>query len=113
MISRTVRRADLLRYAAASGDDNPIHQDPAAARAAGLPDVVAHGMFVLGLAMRAVAEWTGDTVTDYRARFVRPVVVPAEGTVIDISGRRDDDEISVTVRCHDEVVTTVTVLVRP
>jgi len=76
----TVTRADLVAYADASGDQNPIHQDDAAAVAAGLPGVIAHGMYTMGLAARAVSEWAGgDVVTDYTVRFAKPVVVPAEG----------------------------------
>lgn len=75
-----VTRADLVAYADASGDQNPIHQDEAAALAAGLPGVIAHGMYTMGLAARAVTEWAGgDVITDYTARFAKPVVVPADG----------------------------------
>ena len=55
----TITRADLVRYAAASGDHNPIHQDEDVARSVGLPGVIAHGMYTLALVGRAVAEWTG------------------------------------------------------
>lgn len=77
----TITRGDLLAYAKASGDHNPIHQDDAAAKAAGLPGVIAHGMYTMGLTARAVAEWAGDdaAITDVTARFARPVHVPAEG----------------------------------
>ncbi|MEV0645093.1 MaoC/PaaZ C-terminal domain-containing protein [Phytomonospora sp. NPDC050363] len=77
----TVTRADLVAYADASGDQNPIHQDDAAAQAAGLPGVIAHGMFTMGLAARAVTEWAGDAeaITDYTVRFAKPIVVPADG----------------------------------
>ena len=55
----TVTRADLVAYADASGDQNPIHQDEEVARSVGLPGVIAHGMYTLALVGRAVAEWTG------------------------------------------------------
>lgn len=76
-------RADLAAYAAASGDPNPIHLDEAAARAAGLPGVVAHGMLTLALAGRVVTAWAGSdfALTALRTRFPRPVVVPADGAV--------------------------------
>ena len=54
-----VTRADLVGYAEASGDHNPIHVDEEVALAVGLPGVIAHGMYTLGLAARAVAGWTG------------------------------------------------------
>jgi acyl dehydratase len=76
----TVTRADLVAYAEASGDHNPIHQDDEVARAVGLPGVIAHGMYTLALVGRAVAEWTGGAeVVDLGAKFTSPVVVPAEG----------------------------------
>lgn len=76
----TVTRADLVRYAAASGDQNPIHQDESVARSVGLPGVIAHGMLTMGLVARAVAEWTGGAeVVELGCRFTNPVVVPGEG----------------------------------
>jgi acyl dehydratase len=84
-----VTRADLVRYAGASGDFNPIHWNQRVATSVGLPDVIAHGMFTMALAGRAVTGWTGDpgALVEYQVRFGRPVVVP------------DDDEgAEVTVR---------------
>ena len=76
-----VTRADLVRYAGASGDLNPIHWSERTAREVGLPDVIAHGMLTLALAVRLVTEWVGDpaAVTGCAARFTRPVVVPDDG----------------------------------
>lgn len=75
-----ITRADLVAYAGASGDQNPIHQDEEVARSVGLPGVIAHGMYTLALVGRAVAEWTGGAeVVDLGAKFTSPVVVPAEG----------------------------------
>ncbi|MCW2736638.1 MaoC/PaaZ C-terminal domain-containing protein [Nocardioides sp.] len=76
----TVTRADLVAYAEASGDHNPIHQDEEVALSVGLPGVIAHGMYTLALVGTAVAEWTGGAeVVDLGAKFTSPVVVPAEG----------------------------------
>ena len=75
-----VRRADLAAYAVASGDHNPIHQDEGIATAVGLPGVIAHGMYTMALAARAVATWTDDAeVVELGCKFTAPVVVPAEG----------------------------------
>jgi acyl dehydratase len=73
-------RADLLAYADASGDANPIHRSDEAARAVGLPGVLAHGMLTLGLACSAVADWAGssDAVVEFGGRFVKPVLVDAD-----------------------------------
>jgi acyl dehydratase len=84
-----VTRADLVRYAGASGDFNPIHWSERTARAVGLPGVIAHGMFTMALAGRAVTEWAGapDAVIDFGVRFTRPVPVPDDdtGTELEVS----------------------------
>jgi len=90
-----ITRADLVAYAHASGDHNPIHQDESVALAVGLPGVIAHGMYTLALVGRAVGEWTGDAeVLELGAKFVAPIVVPAEGaarvTVAGTVGERND-----------------------
>jgi acyl dehydratase len=85
-----VTRRDLVRYAGASGDFNPIHWNERTARAVGLPDVIAHGMFTMALAGRFVTEWAGDpaAVTEYGVRFSSPVVVPDDdkGALVEVSG---------------------------
>ncbi|WP_107770896.1 MaoC/PaaZ C-terminal domain-containing protein [Nocardioides sediminis] len=75
-----ITRADLVAYAEAAGDPNPIHQDEEVARSVGLPGVIAHGMYTLGLVGRAVEEWTGGAeVVELGCKFTQPVVVPADG----------------------------------
>jgi acyl dehydratase len=73
-----VTRADLVRYTGASGDRNPIHWSDRIARSVGLPGVIAHGMYTLALAARAVDSWAGapGRVRELGAKFTRPVVVP-------------------------------------
>ena len=80
--SYPVTRADLVRYAGASGDFNVIHWNERVATEVGLPGVIAHGMLTAGLAARAVTTWTGDpaALVEYQVRFSRPVVVPDDGT---------------------------------
>lgn len=112
--SFSVRRADLVRYAAASGDANPIHLDDEVARSAGLPGVVAHGMLTMALAGRALTSWAGgvDTIIDYGVRFTRPVVVPDDdiGATVDVSGVVTDKPgdgsalISLTATCEGQPV---------
>jgi acyl dehydratase len=84
-----VRRADLVRYAGASGDFNVIHWNERIARSVGLPDVIAHGMFTMALAARAVTDWVGDpgAVLEYGTRFTRPVPVPDDdtGALVDVA----------------------------
>ncbi|MFE2752956.1 MaoC family dehydratase [Actinosynnema sp. NPDC059335] len=80
-LSLRITRADLVRYAGASGDFNPIHWNERFATEVGLPGVIAHGMLTMGLAARIVTDWTGDpgAVVEYGVRFGRPVPVPDDG----------------------------------
>jgi acyl dehydratase len=81
-----VTRADLVRYAGASGDFNPIHWSDRFATKVGLPGVIAHGMFTMALVGRAVTTWAGssDAVVDLGVRFTRPVVVPDDDSGTEI-----------------------------
>jgi acyl dehydratase len=87
-----VRRDDLARYADASGDQNPIHQDDEVARSVGLPGVIAHGMFTMTLAARAVEAWSdGAEVVELGCKFTKPVVVPADdGVEVQVAGKVKD-----------------------
>lgn len=107
-ITYALTRADLVAYAEASGDPNPIHQDEDVARSVGLPGVIAHGMLTLGLAGRAVASWTeGAEVIELGCKFTNPVVVPASGSVeVVVSGsvKKVEDglvTIALDVTCND------------
>ena len=98
----TLTRADLVRYAGASGDLNPIHWSERTATGVGLPDVIAQGMLTMALGARLLTGWCGDpgSVTDYAVRFSRPVVVPDDdrGTDLEVSGtvkKLHDDGVEV------------------
>lgn len=84
-------REDLVRYAGASGDFNPIHWSDRAASALGLDGVIAHGMLTMGCALRVVTDWVGDParVVSYAVRFARPVPVPDDeaGAQVAVTGR--------------------------
>jgi acyl dehydratase len=86
-----VTRADLVRYAGASGDFNPIHWNERVATAVGLPGVIAHGMFTMALASRVVTDWAGDAgaLVEYQVRFGRPVPVPDDdaGAEVAVAGK--------------------------
>jgi acyl dehydratase len=75
-----VNRALLKRYADASGDHNPIHQDEAFAKSVGLPDVIAHGMLTMALVGKYVSEIAGGSanVLELGGRFTKPLIVPAD-----------------------------------
>jgi len=98
-----VTRADLVKYAGASGDFNIIHWNERTAKKVGLPDVIAHGMFTMAEAGRVVTDWAGDpgAVLEYGVRFSAPVPVPDDdtGTTLEVGGRveekLDDRRVSV------------------
>jgi acyl dehydratase len=108
----TFTRADLIRYAGASGDFNIIHWNERVAREVGLPSVIAHGMLTMGTVIRVVTDWLGDPgkVIEYSARFTRPIPVPDtdEGTSIKVSAKitelLENDQAVITISAiHNEV----------
>ncbi|MCU6479225.1 MaoC family dehydratase [Arthrobacter sp. A2-55] len=90
--SLEITRADLVKYAGASGDFNPIHWNERFAREVELPGVIAHGMFTMGAAVQLVTDWAGDpsAVVSYGTRFTKPVPVAdldgAPGAVVEVTG---------------------------
>ena len=99
-------RAMLKAYADASGDQNPIHQNEEFALSVGLPNVIAHGMLTMALVGKYVTDWAGGAaaVKDFSARFIKPVIVPADqkvdltvtATVSEIDGERISITLSAT-----------------
>ena len=107
-VARVVTREDVQRYAEASGDQNPLHQDEEVARAAGFPGIVAHGMFTMGTLASAIVGWAGDDEALVRMRVqfrspvfigetivcggtVRSVDVPARTAILDVWVRVERD----------------------
>jgi acyl dehydratase len=85
-------RTDLVKYAGASGDFNPMHHDEVAAQAAGQPSVFGHGMFSMGLLGSALTDYVGvGNVTRYQVRFARQTW-PDEvlSSRIVITGKREE-----------------------
>jgi acyl dehydratase len=108
-----VTRADLVRYAGASGDFNPIHWSDRIATAVGLPGVIAHGMYTMALAARALDSWAGGSgqVRELGCKFTKPVVVPDddEGVEVQVAGTvknltEDGVHIALEVTCGGERV---------
>ncbi|MDT4981775.1 MAG: hypothetical protein QOG07_3654 [Pseudonocardiales bacterium] len=104
-----IARGDLVRYAGASLDFNPLHWNEHFAKSVGLPDVIAHGMFTMASAIRVVTDWAGDpgAVVEYSVRFTRPVVVPdPDGATLHVAGSvravRDDGLVEVDLTCTVE-----------
>ncbi len=96
-------RAMLKAYADASGDQNPIHQNEEFALSVGLPNVISHGMLTMALVGKYVTDWAGGSaaVKEYSARFIKPVIVPADQkvdlTVSATVSEIDGDSISITL----------------
>ncbi len=108
-----VTRADLVRYAGASGDRNPIHWSDRVATSVGLPGVIAHGMFTMALAARALDTWAGapGRVLELGCKFTKPVVVPDDdtGVTVRVGGTVKDVtdagvHIALEVTCGEEKV---------
>src|SRR5947199_10771133 len=94
-IQHTLTRTDLVMYAGASGDFNPMHHDEVAAQAAGLPSVFGHGMFTAGLLATAVTNYVGiGNLASYRVRFTKQTW-PGEtlSTTVSVSEKRPNNEI--------------------
>jgi acyl dehydratase len=85
----------LKRYADASGDQNPIHQNEEFAVSVGLPNVIAHGMLTMALVGKYVSDFAGGSakVVEFGARFTKPVIVPA-GQKVDLTVTATVAEIS-------------------
>ena len=103
-----INRQLLIAYADASGDQNPIHQDEAFAKSVGLPDVIAHGMLTMALAGKYLSAIAGsEKVISFSAKFIKPVVVPANTDVnLTISGKvveivEGQAKIELTVICNE------------
>ena len=77
-----INRKKLVVYAEASGDRNPIHLNEEIAKSVGLENVIAHGMYTMGLAGQYVSTIVGSAnVKEFSARFTKSVVVPADTDV--------------------------------
>jgi acyl dehydratase len=85
LVKPPIQQIQLTRYAGASGDFNPIHQDEAFARAAGMGGVFAHGMLSMGFVAQSVTDWAG--VGTVRALGVRFAALVRLGDVITCRGR--------------------------
>jgi acyl dehydratase len=101
-----INRAALVAYANASGDHNPIHQNEEFAKSVGLENVIAHGMYTMGLVGQYLSSIAGvsSKVREFAARFTKPVVVPenvnveliVSATVVEIDNGLAKLEISAT-----------------
>lgn len=92
--THTLTRTDLVRYAGASGDYNPMHHDEIQATAAGQPSVFGHGMFSMGILGSAIEDFVGvANLTRYQVRFARQTW-PGEqlSTRVRVQAKRTDGD---------------------
>src|SRR5437870_10564837 len=75
VVVEDLKRTQIVQYAGASGDYNPLHSDEKfATEAAGYPGVFAHGMLTMGMTGRLLTDWVGDgRLTKYGVRFSKQV----------------------------------------
>lgn len=98
VLSHVLTRTDLVAYAGASGDFNPMHHDEVKAKAAGQPSVFGHGMFSMGLLGSAISDYVGvGNVRRFQVRFAKQTW-PDEDlrTSVVVTGKR--------VEGHDHLV---------
>ena len=94
VVSHVLTRTDLVMYAGASGDFNPMHHDEVKAKEAGLPSVFGHGMFSMGLLGRAITDYVGiGNMRNFKVRFTKQTW-PGETLTskITVTGKRKEDE---------------------
>ena len=93
VVSHVLTRTDLVMYAGASGDFNPMHHDEVKAKEAGLPSVFGHGMFSAGFLARAITDYVGvGNVRRYKVRFAKQTW-PGETftTKVAVTGKRKEN----------------------
>jgi acyl dehydratase len=98
----TLTRTDLVIYAGASGDFNPMHHDEVQATQAGMPSVFGHGMFSAGFLATALTDYVGiGNLRRYSVRFSKQTWPGDElATRITVAEKRkDDDENLVDLEC--------------
>lgn len=113
LLQYRVKRADLIKYAGASLDFNPIHYSDRIAASVGLPGVIAHGMHTMGAVARVVTDHlpAGAFVSSYSTKFTNPVVVPDDdqGALVSVSATvsaKETDSMFFTIEttCGEEKV---------
>jgi hypothetical protein len=92
--SSPITRTDLVRYAGASGDFNPLHHDNTFVKAIGMKRVIAHGMLIMGIAGQAVTAWLDNrNLRKFNVRFAG-ITEPADFD--DLEKTKDRATITVT-----------------
>jgi acyl dehydratase len=106
--SRVLNRTDLVMYAGASGDYNPMHHDEVKAQAAGQPTVFGHGMFSMGFLGTAITDYVGvGNIRRFQVRFAKQTWPDEElRTAIVVTGKRTegpDHLVDLDVRLNNDI----------
>jgi acyl dehydratase len=110
VIVDNLTRTQLVQYAGASGDYNPLHTDEVfATKVAGYPSVFAHGMLTMAMTGHMLTDWVGDgRLTRYGVRFVSQVwpgdTLTATATVTEVRDNLVELTISTRNQNGDEVL---------
>jgi len=94
-----LKRTQIVQYAGASGDYNPLHTDELfATKVAGYPSVFAHGMLTMGMTGRVVTDLVGvEGLLKFGGRFTSQVFPGDTLTVRATVESVDDDEVTFTL----------------
>jgi acyl dehydratase len=119
LLQYRVKRADLIKYAGASLDFNPIHYSDRIATSVGLPGVIAHGMHTMGAVARVITDHLPASafISSYSTKFSNPVVVPNDdaGALVSVNATVTAKEansmfFSIETSCGDQKVLSQTKL---
>jgi acyl dehydratase len=104
LTTKPVSRTTLALFAGASGDHNPIHIDIDFAKAAGMPDVFAHGMLGMAYLGRLLTGWVPQTaIREFSTRFVSitqiHAVITCTGTVVE---KLESNRVRVDIQAADQ-----------
>jgi len=90
LVKPAMTRIQVIRYAGASGDFNPLHTDDEVARATGFDGAIPHGMLLMGIACQAVTDWIPKkSLKKIEVRFEG---VARPGDLITVRGRVTDKQ---------------------
>lgn len=113
LVLEPLSRTTCALFAGASGDHNPIHIDSDAAKAAGLGDVIGHGMLSMAMLGRLLTDWAPPSaLRDFRVRFLDPTqiadAVTCTGVVHDRVEANGETLVRITIQATDQSGSTKT-----
>jgi len=99
LVKEPVSKVQLVRYAGASGDFNPLHTDPEIGKAVGIGGQIAHGMLIMGFVGQAITNWVPKKCL--KSFFIRFAGMTRPDDVITVTGKVvDKREDNGRIRCE-------------